>query len=64
MDAFPAEWHQENKVNTLIINYLSEVRGADTIALLHDRSSKDGYALQGIRESDGKAIFRARLEMK
>jgi medium-chain acyl-[acyl-carrier-protein] hydrolase len=64
MDAFPAEWHLENKVNTLIINYLSEVRGTDTIALLNDRSSNSGYALQGNRESDGKAIFRARLEIE
>jgi len=63
MDAFPAEWHRVHKVDTLTINYLSEVRGTDTIALLSDSSSKDGIRLQGIRESDEKAIFRARLEM-
>lgn len=63
MDAFSAEWHKANKVQTLTINYLSEVRGSDAIGILSDNSSTDGLLMQGIRQSDGKAIFRARLEM-
>jgi len=62
MDAFPADWHRQHKIHTMTINYLLEVRGTDTITLITDRSAADGHLLQGIRESDGKAIFRAKLE--
>jgi medium-chain acyl-[acyl-carrier-protein] hydrolase len=58
LDAIPAEWHNKNSIRSMVINFLSEVRYAEHIRV---ESSQDDGAMrfQGIREEDGKVIYRA-----
>ena len=58
LDAIPAEWHRDYRVRSMVINFLSEVRYGENIRveyLVNDGSIN----FQGIREEDGKAIYRA-----
>lgn len=62
VDAIPAEWHRANRIRSMVINFLSEVRYSQHIRVescQHDGSIR----FQGIREEDGKAIFRAELRI-
>jgi medium-chain acyl-[acyl-carrier-protein] hydrolase len=62
LDALPAEWHRERRIKSMVINYLAEVRGDETIKISCGPDSDQFAFIQGNKEDDGKAIFRTRLD--
>lgn len=62
LDALPAAWHRDHRIHSMVINFLSEVKYAENIRV--EYLSGDGSVhFQGIREEDGKAIYRAELRV-
>jgi acyl-ACP thioesterase len=62
IDAMPAEWHLAHRINSMVINYLSEVRRDETIKISSGPARDHSQFIQGSREEDGKAIFRTRFD--
>jgi medium-chain acyl-[acyl-carrier-protein] hydrolase len=62
LDALPAEWHKTHRIKSMVINYLSEVRGDETIKISTSPEGDQSQLIQGNREEDGKAIFRTRFD--
>lgn len=61
LNAIPLEWHRDYQLRLFQVNYLSEVLYGDTIGIVHDQ---DHRLLEGIRESDGKSVFKMMMEWK
>lgn len=62
LDTLPSEWHQKHKIQSAVINFLSEVRYAENIRVEYLLNNGTAY-FQGVREEDGKNIFRAELSI-
>jgi acyl-ACP thioesterase len=62
LDALPSEWHRAHRIRGMVINYLSEVKADESIQISTGPESDHSILIQGSRESDGKAIFRTRIE--
>lgn len=62
LDSYSSDWHRENRIRTMTVNFLSETRIGDHIILEAERSSDHTHHLQGLKENDGKPVFRARIE--
>lgn len=61
VDALPAEWHRKNRIRTMVINYLSEVREDEMMQIATGPVEDHSVHVQGMRE-DGKVIFRTRID--
>ncbi len=64
MDAFPAEFHHKYRVETMLINFLSESKSGDVNHIMADTWEPKLNHIQAKRENDGKIIFRSRLDWK
>ena len=64
LDALSSEWHRKHRIRTLVINYLSEVRGDDTMEISSGPGRELSHYIQGTRESDRKVIFRTRVDLR
>ena len=64
LDAMPSDWHRSHRINTMVINYLSEVKTDDTMEIATGPGSDHSQVIQGVRESDGKIVFRTRLDFE
>jgi medium-chain acyl-[acyl-carrier-protein] hydrolase len=62
IDALPVEWHKAHRIKSMVINYLSEVRGDEAIRISTGPAGEHSQFIQGNREEDGKAIFRTRFD--
>ncbi len=63
LDALPTVWHRDYKVRSIVINFLSEVKYSEQIRV--DCLTEDGKVrFQGVREGDGKVIYRAEFGME
>lgn len=62
LDALSMEWHRTHQIRSMVINYLSEVKAEETIQITTGPESDHSLLIQGTRESDGKVIFRTRVE--
>jgi medium-chain acyl-[acyl-carrier-protein] hydrolase len=62
LDALSSDWHQAHWIRTLVINYLSEVKADDTMLIATGPVSDRSQVIQGVKESDGKIVFRTRLD--
>ena len=62
LDSYSPEWHNASKIRTMSVNFLSETRIGDEIILEADRRDDHSHSIQGIKESNKKPVFRARLD--
>ena len=64
MNSFPLETHLHEKVRTLEINYLGEVKYGEQVLIFTERYSKNENSclVNIVRESDKKEVCRARLD--
>ena len=62
LDSLSTEWHREHRISSLVINYLSEVRADEMIKIATGPGGGHSLLIQGTRASDGKAIFRTRVD--
>lgn len=62
LDALPSAWHREHRIRSMVINYLSEVRGDETLQIATGPEGDHSMLIQGTREGDGKMIFRMRFD--
>jgi acyl-ACP thioesterase len=62
LDALSPEWHRHHQIKTLVINYLSEVKEDEMLNIASGPGKEGSMIIQGARESDGKTIFRTRVE--
>jgi medium-chain acyl-[acyl-carrier-protein] hydrolase len=62
LDALSSEWHRTHRIRTMVINYLAEVTADETILIATGPGNDHSVIIQGVREEDGKAIFRTRLD--
>jgi acyl-ACP thioesterase len=62
LDALSSEWHHSHRITGMVINYLSELRADETLQIATGPEGDHSLIVQGMRESDGKAIFRTRID--
>lgn len=62
LDALSSEWHRKHKIIGMVINYLSELRADETLQIATGPEGDHSILIQGTRESDGKTIFRTRID--
>lgn len=60
-NSLPSSFHRKNRFHTLTINYLSEVRENEIIYIENTRISGDPTRFQGMRQENGKPVFRAEI---
>jgi acyl-ACP thioesterase len=67
LDSIPIEWHERHELHTYEINFIAETTKSDTV-IISMTPEKDGpfkndwVQFQGVRKSDGKTVFAARLQ--
>jgi medium-chain acyl-[acyl-carrier-protein] hydrolase len=64
MDGFPADIHHSQRVETMVINFMSESKYGDLNRIVANSWEAGENHIHGIRENDGRTIFRARLHWK
>jgi medium-chain acyl-[acyl-carrier-protein] hydrolase len=60
VNALPFNFYDENEINELSINYLTEVRPGDKI-VIHAMNENREWKLEASRELDGISAFRAKI---
>ncbi len=63
LNLFPEEMHRKFSISFFLIEFLSEVKYAEEINLFASINTKESL-IKGIRTSDNKAIFKARIGWK
>lgn len=61
MNAFGREWFREYALHSYYIEFLSEALGNDTIEIRAQTNDCIESTLAGIRQSDGKEIFKSKI---
>jgi medium-chain acyl-[acyl-carrier-protein] hydrolase len=64
LDALSSQWHSTHRIRTMVINYLSEVKADEMMRIVTGPGSDQSQVIQGVREDDGKIIFRTRFDFE
>lgn len=66
MDCFALEEHQHYHISSIEVNYLNEVMPGNTLIIKKDISMMEEHLIliEGIREEDGKSVFRSQIKIQ
>ena len=63
LNLFPEDMHRQYTISSFLIEFLSEVKYSEEIRLFANISTEESL-VKGIREGDGKTIFKAKVGWK